>query len=131
MSELGHLQTWPHCRCWSALPSKADIGANGRQVRFGQYRTSRLYSIIGAAHLTRKARSLNQLVDRPPSTSLLGRRCHPAAEAGCLYRLLRPRLRQVEPLRDQGRLNPFSTTHQAFVQPVQGPKIVRVLTGPA
>ena len=49
---------------------------------------------------------------------LRGRHVHPTAEAGRPYRILRPRLRQVEPLPDQSRLDLFSATDQAFVQPV-------------
>src|SRR6185369_8518475 len=62
---------------------------------------------------------------------LRGRHIHPAAEAGCLDRNLRPRLRQVEPLFDQGRLGLLSATNQAFVQTVQRPEIVGVLAGAA
>ena len=47
------------------------------------------------------------------------------------YRNLRPRLRQVEPLFDQSRLDLFSATDQAFVQPVQRPQIIGMLAGAA
>jgi hypothetical protein len=35
MSGRGHSQTWPRGRCKSALPSKPDIGAGDRRVRYG------------------------------------------------------------------------------------------------
>src|SRR5262249_22193700 len=54
-----------------------------------------------------------------------------AAEAGGLYRHLRPRQRQVEALLDQGRLDPLTAPCQAFMQSVQAPEVVRMLTGPA
>ena len=61
-------------------------------------------------------------VAAPPTSwrreRLRGRYVHATAEAGRPYRILRPRLRQVEPLPDQRRLDLFSATDQAFVQPV-------------
>src|SRR5689334_1477081 len=62
---------------------------------------------------------------------LRGRQVHPSAEAGCLDRNLRPRLCQVEPLLDQGRLRLLATTDQAFVQPVQRPEVIGMLAGAA
>jgi hypothetical protein len=54
----------------------------------------------------------------PRTTRLGGRRVHPTAEAGRLYLILRPRLRQVESLPDQSRLDLCSSTDQTFVQSV-------------
>ena len=62
---------------------------------------------------------------------LRGRHVHATAEARCLDRNLRPRLRQVEPLLDQSCLGLLSATDQAFVQPVQRPEIVGMLAGAA
>jgi len=62
---------------------------------------------------------------------LCGRHVHSTAEAGGLDRNLRSRLRQVEPLFDQSRLDLFSATDQAFVQPVQRPEIIGMLAGAA
>ena len=60
-----------------------------------------------------------------------GRHLHPPAEAGCLDRHFRPRLREIEPLPDQGGLDLFAATDQAFVQAVQAPDVVGMPARPA
>ena len=62
---------------------------------------------------------------------LRGCQVHPSAEAGCVDRNLRPRLRQLEPLPDQCRLDPFAATDQAFMQPMQRPVTIGMPAGAA
>src|SRR6476620_8506715 len=77
------------------------------------------------------ASRLSQAMTTPIAWRLRCLRVHPAAEAGCLDRNLRPRLRQIESLLDQSCLDLITTADQALVQPVQRPEIIGMLAGAA
>jgi hypothetical protein len=62
MSALGHKQTFTHVRLMSALPPKADIGTQSRDVRFVPKADISTAKLAGKKVATPAARSPDKIV---------------------------------------------------------------------